>query len=227
MNTTMDTPALSEIGLIELLECDSRPTFILDLERTHDPAHGLLHLAFSNPSLQRLPDILDPTLPRRNTLADEDDLEQYSDFEEWAISSPTYGHTADGSETPFIYQGLSWTPSTLRKRWRIVSGAAIGRTDTTARSFLVLPSGPQQDGPDVGTAPIDAHEIKEERRLQATMHPTWVDDLPASEHVQLFKSRDWSATALGPLETWPASLRQVTRILMADSRAASVFWYSI
>ena len=223
--TPTTPPELGEIGMIELLECDSRPTFILDLEQTQDPYHQRLHTVFFNASLQRLPHVLDPAQLRRGIPADDIELGQYSRFKQWAISSPTYGYISDGHRVPFEYQSLSWIGSTLRKRWRIISGSAVGLKDNFAGSFMSPPAGLQMGNGDMVTTSIDPLERKKNGKLQASIRPRWVDDLPTSEHVQFFKSTDWSATALGPLETWSGCLRQMTRFLMSDSRAACMFWY--
>ena len=227
MRSATDLPALGKIGMIELLECDSRPTFILDLERTQDPYDEHLHTDFSNASLQRLPRILDSAQLRRGLPAENSELEQYSQFKEWATSSSTTDHIADGYTNSFEYQDLLWTTVTLRKRWRIISGSAIGLKDTAAGCFPSPPAGPQKryDGTSIGSKDILAQ--KESGKLQAGMRLTWVDDLPISKHVQFFKSRDWSATPLGPLETWSICLRQMTYFLMSDSRASCMFWYKL
>lgn len=225
VDTPMVAPALSDIGIIELLECDTRPTLILDLERIRDPNHELLHPVFTNASLKRLPHILDPAQGRREKPVGENELQHYSDFKGWATSSSTHGHTTDGYTTPVNYNGLSWTCSTLRERWRIVSGAAIGLKDRPPSPFVSHRAGSQDGGQGTGTWSRHTRVRREEEDRETNISPTWVDDLPASEHVQLFKSTNWSATALGPLETWSTCLRQMTRLLMSDSRAAALMWY--
>ncbi|KAF6225924.1 hypothetical protein HO173_012696 [Letharia columbiana] len=220
----MVPPALADIGMIELLECDPRPTFILDLERTQDPSNECLHTVFSNASLQRLPRILNPVQVSKDVPADDDELGTYSQFKDWATSLPTYVHTTDDLPPPFEYQSLLWTGSTLKKRWRIISSSAIGFKDTSAGSFPSPPAGSQRKAHGMNTGSRGLPARKENGKLQAGMHPTWVDDLPISEHVQFFKSTDWSSTALGPLDTWSGCLRQMTRLLMSDSRGACIFW---
>ena len=222
-HTPVLAPALSDIGMIELLECDSRPTFILDLERAQHAGDELLHTVFSNASVNRLPRILCPADEERDIAADDDELEQYSDFKKWATSSPTSRHTADWFTIPFQYHNISWTCSTLRKRWRIISGSAIGLKGTSAGSSTGRAAESQKDRQGVGTPSKNTQE--EKGKPQTSLHPAWVDELPSSEHIKFFKNTDWSATALGPLETWSSCLRQMTRLLMSDSRAAAVFWY--
>ena len=208
-------PALGTIGIIELLESDSRPSFILDLEETQDPLNEHLHTIFSNKSLLRLPHILGS--------AELTELEQCLQFKKWATGVSEDRHDTQSNTVPFQYHELSWTMSTLRKRWRIISGSPIGRKDTSAVSSPSPSAGTVRKVNDGTRADSDAR--KEDEMIQASVHSTWVDDLPMNEHVQFFKSKDWSGTALGPLETWSACLRQMTSFLMSDSRAACIFWY--
>lgn len=224
-DTPVVAPALSDIGVIELLECDTRPTLILDLERVQDPNHEVLHPVFTNASLKRLPHILDPARVRREKPVGESELKHYSDFKKWATSPSTDGHTTDGYTTPVIYHNLSWTCSTLRKRWRIVSAAAIGLKDHPPSPFPSHRAGSQEGGQGTGSSSRHTRLRREEEDRETNTSLTWVDDLPASEHAQLFKSTNWSATALGPLKTWSTCLRQMTRLLMSDSRAAALLWY--
>ena len=209
--------------MIELLEYDSRPTFILDLHRTQDPYDHRLDTAFSNVALQRLPRVLRPVQQGRDTVVDDDALEQFSLFKEWATSSSTHDHAAESYTTPFEYQNLFWIRTTLRKRWRIISGSATS-LHTPAGSPPSPPTELQAEINGKSTRPMNIRPRKENGSFETGIHPAWVDDLPISEHVQLFKSTNWSATALGPLETWSGCLRQMTRFLMSDSRAGRMFW---
>ncbi|KAG4439753.1 hypothetical protein IFR05_004775 [Cadophora sp. M221] len=52
----------------------------------------------------------------------------------------------------------------------------------------------------------------------------WTSLLPDSDHVRFFKETDWAATYLGPLAQWSSALKQSTFMVLADSRAACVYW---
>ncbi|KAL2070388.1 hypothetical protein VTL71DRAFT_13414 [Oculimacula yallundae] len=52
----------------------------------------------------------------------------------------------------------------------------------------------------------------------------WPALLPESEHVRFFKEINWGATHLGPLSQWSAPLKQSVFMVLADSRAACVYW---
>lgn len=53
----------------------------------------------------------------------------------------------------------------------------------------------------------------------------WTEDLPKTEHVRFFRETDWSQSSLGPLKTWSPTLRLFTGFVLADSRAACLWWY--
>ena len=215
MGTPIVPPALGNIGITELLECDSRPSFILDLEQTQDPLNEHLQKIFCNKALLSLPQIFGS--------AAHTELEQCLQFKKWATAVPEDLHVTQSHTAPFQHHELMWTMSTLRKRWRIISGSPIGLKDTSAASLPSPSAGTVRKVSD-GTR-VDSSARREDGKIHASLHSTWVDDLPINEHVQFFKSKDWSATALGPLETWSACLRQMTSLLMSDSRAACIFWY--
>ena len=54
--------------------------------------------------------------------------------------------------------------------------------------------------------------------------PSWLDQLPQTPHLEFIKSRNWAATELGPIEQWPAPLRLMFRKMLADPRAANLYW---
>lgn len=48
------------------------------------------------------------------------------------------------------------------------------------------------------------------------------DALP--KHIQFARSIDWGATALGPIDTWSADLRQMCNLVMASPHPAAFYW---
>lgn len=191
---------LGEIGIIELLEHDQRPTFILDLEaipasNTHQEA------VYENPSFRYL-HLLDITLGKADVPLDVHDLGAYSEFEQWAIGSHNEADLPAAQLSTFTYDGFHWTHTTLRKRWRIINGVKV----------------------DIGLGQVK-DSCRNKQELSEKNTSAWTDVLPSTPHVRFFKETDWASTALGPLETWSNTHRQMTQMLMADSRAACMFWY--
>jgi signal transduction histidine kinase len=52
----------------------------------------------------------------------------------------------------------------------------------------------------------------------------WAAALPQTDHVRFFRDTDWARTALGPLRSWSATLRLFAGFVLADSRAACLWW---
>jgi len=62
------------------------------------------------------------------------------------------------------------------------------------------------------------------RPKSALERDDWTVDLPSTEHVSFFRATDWSASLLGPLESWSLALRLQTFTLFADSRSSCIYW---
>ncbi|KAG9843877.1 histidine kinase, partial [Aureobasidium melanogenum] len=45
-----------------------------------------------------------------------------------------------------------------------------------------------------------------------------------SPHAQFIRSVDWSATSIGPLETWPHQLHQMIDLIMLDPTPSAIMW---
>lgn len=109
---------LASIGIIELLESDERPVFILDLASSTSPVvwnnirfrelRQYNHETFGGDGGLGVPDMDDGLRDHR-----------LSTFMYWARSSPKT------SPLPVvIYCGSRWTAQTLRNRWRIIAAAS-------------------------------------------------------------------------------------------------------
>ncbi len=114
---------LQDIGVVELLEQDERPTFIIDLANLANFNSPHLAILFANASLRASRGLLDRLSPDP---ADPD----FSRFKAWALSFVRNSESADVSLPSWTYAGTSWTCSTLRRRYRFVSGnsAAVSAT---------------------------------------------------------------------------------------------------
>ncbi|KAK4541919.1 hypothetical protein LTR36_007283 [Oleoguttula mirabilis] len=113
---------LSNIGVTELLELDERPTFIVDLADSRNYGPGLLHLVFSNSSLRSVQGMLEfvTGTTHENTSPGP---KTYLQFKSWLLSASVHGESLNVCLPSFVYAGMTWSCSTLRKRLRIISGA--------------------------------------------------------------------------------------------------------
>lgn len=114
---------LDQMGVVELLEQDERPTFILDLSDHSNFEPGPIKLVFSNASLRASP----PTLDMITGTAGKESpglaaTTVFSDFKAWAFSYVKDHEPLDVALPSFYYSGAVWTSCSLRKRFRVIKG---------------------------------------------------------------------------------------------------------
>ncbi|KAI5467336.1 hypothetical protein BGZ63DRAFT_23770 [Mariannaea sp. PMI_226] len=134
LSSSMDVPAQSStpdsrtlppglqilqgLGVVEFLEQDERPTFLIDLENTANANRAGLHILYYNASLRAAHAVL------QSLSVDQDDVSPDNDFgrfKSW-IMRPVKG-SSDLNQPSHVYGGITWRFSTLRKRFRFVSGS--------------------------------------------------------------------------------------------------------
>jgi hypothetical protein len=111
--------------------------------------------------------------------------------------------------------------------------ATLSRARARARTRLpMIPhvQHPDTPPPDAESLPLHAYHVANAADTMCAdqlhmMEPyDWTQDLPQSPHVDLFRATDWARNGLGPFDTWSDTLRLFTGFVMADSRAACVWW---
>ena len=222
--------ALYDIGIIELLEQDGRPTFILDLQEDTDMDSLQLQPVFCNPSLRSVTHLQDIVTGKAvaNSHTSLYEPNKYSDFREWASSLPEHDNLADGYMPNLLYNGLLWSCAPLRKRWRIISASGVSHAPSPDTGEALNPRLAAVAQPSVIPKTVEGLNARERVKANLSLgrmpQQSWTDILPPSEHTDLFKAVDWSQTPLGSLSSWSPHLRQMTCFLMADSRPSSMYW---
>ena len=118
---------LASVGIIELLEQDERPTFIIDVANpVNFSPGGPLQIVFANASLRAYSTILEmvtgkPDLDSPSIVVTND----FPEFKAWALSFVKNNESLDICLPSFLYEGVTWTCSTLRKRLRLISGSGF------------------------------------------------------------------------------------------------------
>lgn len=117
---------LQGVGVVELIEQDERPTFIVDLANPANFNPGPLHLLFCNASLRASERF-------HGLLSVDTEDPDFSRFKAWVLSFVKGNESMDVCLPSFSYGGVSWTCLTIRKRYRFVSGntAAVSMTPTS------------------------------------------------------------------------------------------------
>ncbi len=125
---------LETLSLKEILDEDSRPTFIIDLDSQDVDRHSAIQPIFCNAALESYNRLLDSITEPLVEVQDGDAT--YNDFRHWTSSTNIYNPPKEISPLTFMYQGLLWTGSTIRQRWRIISGNALYYASDTPRSTV-------------------------------------------------------------------------------------------
>lgn len=112
---------IQNIGAVELIEQDERPTFLIDLLSPVDASndHSVLHILFCNASLRVSHEINKVLiLDVENAI----DVENYDHFVAWAANLASATGSRETLPPYHVYAGITWTSATIRQRFRFISG---------------------------------------------------------------------------------------------------------
>jgi hypothetical protein len=118
---------LGNVGIVELLEQDERPIFVIDVANPVNLSPGgTLQIVFANASFRAYPTLLEMVTGR----VDLDSLgiavaNDFPEFKAWALSFVKNNESLDICLPSFLYEGVTWTCLTLRKRLRLISGSGF------------------------------------------------------------------------------------------------------
>ncbi|PKS13199.1 hypothetical protein jhhlp_000544 [Lomentospora prolificans] len=231
---------LRQVGLVDLLESDPRPTFVVTLETTASPSISASaqtdepyppSIVYANPSLTAYAQLLD--------LLVSNQPETHNLFWKWIVapSSPSNEPSVSGGrgnlgDSSFWYLNLLWTKSVVSSLWVVVGAneeppsserphKMLQQTTIPTReldaSSPALVSEQNQQAP---LSPLD--EPKPHLELSAAL--TAYLDRDQLTFLNAIHSRNWAATPLGPLEQWPARLRQIFYQIITDSHPTAIYW---
>lgn len=200
-NSSSDNPGyLRDLGLLDLLENDPRPTFVLDTTNIQNSVLKL-HIVFSNTVLETSASLWGVISGSQDNYEDLDEnATSVSHFRTWSYQRLL---TPD---KPLLFCSYSWTRCLIAQRWVVVSGQAI-KADRELKTPERSPSKPVT-GPTFTTF-------------------DWTDDPPPtkmSPHVAWARGIDWASTPLGPMRDWSLQLRSNASLIMMDPRPAVGFY---
>lgn len=159
--------ALNSIGILELLEQDERPTFLVDLGDSSNYGAGPLQLIFCNLSLRSY-EGLQALVSGTSSEDSPGPKTTFLQFKSWLLSAAVSGESLNVCLPPFNYGNMTWSCSTVRKRVRVISGAFITPPATATAAMRVsippaeslpdaLPSGRSTEAVDYfGVVPVPA-----------------------------------------------------------------------
>ena len=130
--------ALRQVGVVELLEQDDRPTFIIDLLNPTNFQPGLIQVVYTNASLRAYGGLYEMVTGSHTDTKALVAAMTFADFKNWTTSFVKDHESLDVSLPSFHWASFTWSCATLRKRFRIFSG-------------LLSSTGLQSHPPSVGT----------------------------------------------------------------------------
>jgi PAS domain-containing protein len=199
--------SLFGVGMLSLLECDPRPSFVLDTASAH-VAHGSpIPPVYWNPAMNATDaeDILSAFMgiASANDLnPTEKNIALFPQFRSWALEE-------SAKSKPFVWCNFVWTKIVVAGRWNVVSGVTIS-------AFT----------PDNDAKPTDTISPKETSQVKSKTFD-WTADTPPeglSPFIVWARGIDWASTSLGPINTWTPQLRTITNLMMRDPRPSLLIW---
>lgn len=194
---------LQHVAMLELLQHDCRPTFVVDATISVTPSGASIASVYHNKALAALDSGQFLALLQEKTLTTSTSEQRHEilGFSNWI--------RAQDARTHWTYAGHSWFKMSLASGYTVIC-----RAQSDASSLV--PSG-QGEG---------AVLSKQISRIKL---PTfdWTNELPPlkmTPHVAWARSIDWSQTPLGPMASWSSQLRSIANLVMQDSRPAVVFY---
>jgi hypothetical protein len=158
---------LDQLHVREVFDADSRPAFIIDLDPDDEVSSitGLvLKPVFVNSALrlhQRLLDVVTGVeVTDKPGLAD---APTYKDFKSWVMSMTKHDDSKDVFPLFFEFENLLWTGSTVRRRWRIITGNMLWKQNISSRDISSGPIEVAISGTSVVSRKADGSQVASEK----------------------------------------------------------------
>lgn len=117
---------LGQVGVAELLDNDSRPTFIVDLGDSVNYSSAPLRILFVNSALRSHPALYEAIAGRGIDASPRSEpLKGFPHFKAWLFSATLNGESLEVCLPAFVHGGVSWSCSTIRRRFRVVSASVV------------------------------------------------------------------------------------------------------
>ena len=212
--------SLYEIPLLEYLQADFKPVFIVDLDERQ--------VVFENPPFQQWKQLRINGAQRADTAA----------FQDWM---QTLAH--DTLTSNHTYGGRAWTVIPLSSQWIVVSCQSFECSSNNSSGRPAIPTSiAQRLNSRPRSAPTSSSGDDAKRRISvvsssrqsvsetsdedtARLHDWTRFNVPGlSAHVRMVKEFPWHTTTLGSMETWNDSLRTVVLGIMANCEPRVLLW---
>ena len=212
--------AIGELRLLDFLDHDPRPTFIVDLSDPlcFPPVYG--NPAFGNIHEEEVKNVFQ----RNPTVAYEDERARGAiNFRNWvAFKEDSFDNAL--SKNCIDFGGHIWTRVHFEDHWCLISAIDQSPPPVTAvpRHSLSL-----ADSSSLSISPCTHSPDHVQHSHDVLRHLDWTtEEEPThlTSHLIFARCVRWEETALGPMTQWSTMLRSTANLIMQDPRPAVVFW---
>ncbi|KAK7408902.1 hypothetical protein QQX98_008906 [Neonectria punicea] len=246
--------SLQSHGLVDLISCDPRPTFVVQLPSVSDASSGAntcsdasLNVS-SNDILYRNP-ALKTIITLDQSIRSIPQDASHSPFWNWVISPPsnsspdpdsdpsTESHAVADLQHSLPYFGVFWTRSIVCKQWVVMSGNETAPSSEPPRKKRIeWKEGSPTTSRSYSQNPVpDAANLVSQRKSESKTPILYRPDTNPGLMVPIFDSEpepfldvvqsvDWGATSLGPMANWSTQLQQTFSQVISDSRPIALYW---
>ena len=212
-----------ELGIVDLLENDERPTFLLDIGARGSFDGSDAPLVYFNDSLKSTSDVLEQIKLLYSPVDGIHDLPSKA-FRKWTLRTPKAvdTHLTRSRSACKLFLQFIWTTVTVRGRWILVSGIPIAIMDDLQNddSDTIVPASTTLDGIH-GDAQNFDFQGTAGKRLDWTLPGSCFE---TNSHIKWVRDFDWSSTPLSDMKKWPDQLRLAVNLVMSDPSPAVIYW---
>jgi hypothetical protein len=129
---------LGQISVLEYLEQDDRPTFVVDVLESHEKER--LNIIFANASLRAVPNLLGAvcgTMVNGTPEAEMPSSQAFEHFKSWICGIKTPTETPASPQPSFTYKEFRWSASAFRRRLRIIHGTPSSTRRSTGHQAVL------------------------------------------------------------------------------------------
>jgi len=200
MSSPSDVPRLADVGILELLRNDDRPTLVLGPSATNSRSRQQQEIVFTNTALDTL-------------------LEEHAQPGALKTWSQSLLGGPEENDKIWTFAGREWASTLIGDTWLVVYCA---QATTTNKSNYNVPS---QDAR-LSKQKAPSWDILSPPPKSPAKVVDWTKfDVPGiSPHVQFIKDFDWSSTPLGPMCNWPGRLSSMVLSICTNPDPRVVVW---
>ena len=202
------------VELQEYLDCLPFPAFVLDSN------HFVPHVGNNSPSPESIKFVLANKACRESKYGGlvAKEIKENRVFREWLCLSHADGTSIRGQE---FYQSteLEFSFNFLRSRHHF-----LGENLTVGR-YKVVNSRPRTTArTDQPAVPLTISGRTASWTRAWSRYTPQTNAAAHRQHLEYLLAKDWSQTALGPLEDWPQSLRTMSSYVMNCPYPCAMYW---